>query len=370
MHTFILSTAITLLPCLAFADQQCVLPQAAAFAASPTVAQPQPYARSHEAQQTSSDHSPADSETSSAKQPGARGEPGSDLALARVRQAGADVAEIASSHGFRMAIARSDGQFMLMYLTGDGAAYVNGLMSELSPDDLSAMAPGQVTELGLSHGLRGLFVRNGRQFQVFYVSPDGQRVIPGSLIDADGKNVTKQQIASIPDVVPTVVIGGGPNQAPSGTGRPSSALQTLEGAHFGTIGSAAAPRLWMFIDPLCSWSVRAMDQLRPHVANGQVQLAVVPTAVLDHEDQGRSSVAAKAMLSLPVDMMVAAWGSRDLDIDLDPMAGQRLATNMAAAESIQLRGTPTFFWRKADGTEGRADGLPKDVDGLIASIGR
>ena len=370
MNIALLSAVITLIPHFALADQQCVPAQAAARSTS-YVAMPPEYSEPpHQAQQRSVDRKLEQDDPLSSGSPSASARPDTSPVLTHVRQAGADVAEIASSHGFRMVVARNDGQFMLMNLTPDGTAYVNGLMSELSPKELVAMAPGQVTELGLSHGLRGLFVRNGRQFQVFYVSPDGQRVIPGSLIDSDGKNVTKQQIASIPGVMPTVVIGGGPTQAPSEAGRPSSALQTVEGTYFGTTGPAAAPRLWMFIDPLCSWSVRAMDQLRPYAANGQVQLAVVPTAVLDHEDQGRSSVAAKAMLSLPADAMVAAWGNRDLGSDHDPVAGQRLATNMAAAESIQLRGTPTFLWRKADGTEGRADGLPKDVDGLIASIGR
>lgn len=43
---------------------------------------------------------------------------------------------------------------------------------------------------------------------------------------------------------------------------------------------------------------------------------------------------------------------------------------MAAVAAIGLRGTPTFVWRKADGTEGRTDGLPSDVDAFIASVGR
>ena len=52
-----------------------------------------------------------------------------------------------------------------------------------------------------------------------------------------------------------------------------------------------------------------------------------------------------------------------------PDADARLAANMQAAEGIGLRGTPTFVWRKADGTEGRADGIPGDLDALVASIG-
>jgi thiol:disulfide interchange protein DsbG len=51
-----------------------------------------------------------------------------------------------------------------------------------------------------------------------------------------------------------------------------------------------------------------------------------------------------------------------------PEASVQLAKNMAAAESLRLRGTPTFIWEKAEGGIGRADGIPNDMDALIASI--
>jgi thiol:disulfide interchange protein DsbG len=42
---------------------------------------------------------------------------------------------------------------------------------------------------------------------------------------------------------------------------------------------------------------------------------------------------------------------------------------MAAAAAIHLQGTPTFVWRKTDGTEGRLDGIPNDVTALLAAVG-
>jgi thiol:disulfide interchange protein DsbG len=146
-------------------------------------------------------------------------------------------------------------------------------------------------------------------------------------------------------------------------------LKATETTTFGLAGDAKAPRLWVYIDPLCSFSVRAIDQLRPYVANGRVQIAVVPLSVLDPEDQGRSTLAAKAMLSLPPDQMIAAWEASKLTGPADPAAGTRLASNMAAAEAIGLRGTPTFVWRRADGSEGRFDGLPDNLETIIASMG-
>lgn len=235
----------------------------------------------------------------------------------------------------------------------------------------------QLFDLGTEHGLRTVFARNGSVFQVFYITADGQAAVRGIMNTADGQNVTKRQVAPIEGAIPTVTIAApgipqppAPPTAVHVAARPAgSLLKAVEGTTFGTIGPASAPRLYVFIDPLCSFSVRAMDALRPYVASGRVQLAVIPLSVLDYEDQGRSTVAAKAMLSLPPDAMVAAWGGNKLDGPASEEAAPRLAANMLAAEAVGLRGTPTFVWRKRDGSEGRADGIPGDLDDLVASMG-
>ena len=38
------------------------------------------------------------------------------------------------------------------------------------------------------------------------------------------------------------------------------------------------------------------------------------------------------------------------------------------AEEIGLKGTPTLIWRKADGTTGEIDGIPKNWEALIAEV--
>ncbi len=217
-------------------------------------------------------------------------------------------------------------------------------------------------------------MRSGSQFQVFYATPDGERVIPGVLWDAAGKNLTREQVAPVAGAIPTVIIGEGaaaaaaPTQAAAHATISGSLLAAVQGTTSGTAGSASAPRLWMFIDPECSFSIRAMQQLQPYVTSGRVRLSVIPISVLDYEDQGRSTTSALAMLSKPEDQMVAAWGAGQLTGAAASDATSKLQANMAAAQAIALRGTPTFVWRKADGTEGRADGVPSDLDALISSI--
>lgn len=227
-------------------------------------------------------------------------------------------------------------------------------------------------DIGTSHGLRGVFARKGDTFQVFYITPDNQAVIGGVMWESSGHNVTRDQVAPIDGAIPTVTIGdvagpAGPSphaDAPAQVD-PTNALASIVSGKFGT---DSAPTLTIFIDPLCSYSVRAMDQLQSYVAAGRVQLAVVPVSVLDYEDHGRSTIAAKAMLSLPASEMVYAWTANKLTDTAGPAAGESLAANMRAAEAIGLRGTPTFLWKTATGKDGRADGLPGNLEAVIAAL--
>ena len=232
-----------------------------------------------------------------------------------------------------------------------------------------ASAGAQLTDLGTEHGLRTVFARNGQTFQVFYITPDGQGAIGGVMWDSTGRNITRQQVSSIDGAIPTVTIGTAAAAPRTAVDQSApSALQTVASTTYGTTGPSTAPRLWMFIDPLCSFSVRAMEQLKPFVAAGKVQVAVIPLSLLDYEDQGRSTSAARMMLGKSRDDMVAAWTANALTGDPDAASAATLQANMVAQESLGLRGTPTFYWRKADGTEGHQAGLPPDFAAMIASI--
>ena len=232
-----------------------------------------------------------------------------------------------------------------------------------------ASAGAQLTDLGTEHGLRTVFARNGQSFQVFYLTPDGQGAVGGVMWDAAGRNITRQQVSSIDGAIPTVTIGAAPAAPPTTPQTTStSALRAAASTTYGMTGVASAPRLWVFIDPLCSFSVRAMEQLRPYIASGKVQVAVVPLSLLDYEDHGRSTIAARVMLSKGAERMVDAWTSNALSGEPDATSAATLQANMAVSEALTLRGTPTFYWRKADGSEGRQEGLPTDIGAMIASI--
>jgi thiol:disulfide interchange protein DsbG len=289
----------------------------------------------------------------------------SDIAFAKhVASAGAQVSDLGSIHGLRMIAARNGSQFMIFEIARDNQAAVSGVPIDLSVVQLQSVAANNITDLGEAHGFHTYFVRSGQQFQVFYATPDGQGLIPGVMWDASGKDITRQQVALIPGAVPTVQIGADAG-APA---KPGEVVSLFSKATYGTEGSAAAPRLFMLMDPQCIYSIRAFQALQPYVQSGQIQLSIIPLSVLDYEDHGQSTRSALALLSDPPDQIVGAWQSGSESNTPDPNAQNRLATNMAIAQAVGLKGTPMFWWQKPDGTSSHLDGLPPDIGAFVAGL--
>ena len=220
-------------------------------------------------------------------------------------------------------------------------------------------------------GLRTAFAVNGSAFQVFYVPQRGGAVIRGIAQGPGGENLTLAQTSAIPGVVPAIDIRDGAALVDG------SAVKTAGAAAYGLWGRDGAPRVYMFMDPLCSFSLRAMTTLKPAIDAGRLQVAVVPVAVTDQETGGHSTPAALAMLSVaPRDDMATrwmadwrTWADQDPSTPQPADASAALRRNTAAAKAIGLRGTPTFLWAKPDGADGRLEGAPADLNGLLAVIG-
>ena len=398
MRSVLLATTLIAVPIAGFAQSQCAIPAPAAMVAEPTIQLPRPVTVGgppvplmpttppgppstppplvSPAAPVAAADKPQPVNRSHAVTTMAADEIKAIPALGHIVAAGANLSDLGTAHGLRTIYARNGGQVMVFEVTPDREATVAGLMTDVSVDQLRTMGGADVTELPPLHGLRALFLHNGPHFQVFYASPDGERVIPGVMWDAAGKDLTREQVASIPGAVPTVTIGA---EAPTETTAVSaksqvtgsaSLLAVAHGTTHGSIGDASAPELWMFVDPQCSFSVRAMQQLAPAIAAGKIRLNVIPLSILDKEDNGLSTRSALNLVSTPSEQMVTAWEMGHTSGVPAADAGAKLRLNMVAAAAIHLQGTPTFVWRKADGTDGRLDGIPHDMNELLASVGR
>jgi len=285
--------------------------------------------------------------------------------VTHIANAGAAITDLGAADGMHQIAARSGNQFMLFDLAPDGNAAVSGVPIEMTLAQLKTVAAGNITDIGSIHGLEGYFVRSGSMFQVFYATPDNQRVIPGVLWDASGKNLTKTEVADIPGAIPTVEVNG-----PDGLqATASSALPLVQNATFGTIGDNPAKHLFMLIDPQCIYSVRAFQMLKPFAEANQIEISVIPLTILDGEDGGQSTKSAMSLLSDPPEQIVTAW---ETGSDTNPPnndAADKLKNNMLIAQAVGLKATPTFFWRKADGSEGELVGVPEDVQAFVSSVG-
>ena len=287
--------------------------------------------------------------------------------LKHIASTGAQLLDLGSEHGLRTVSARSGEQFMILQVSPDGEAVVGGPQLDLPVDKLITLASGQVRDLGETHGLRGFYLRNGREFQVLYATPDGKATVAGVMWDATGKNLTREQVSKIDGAIPTVVVDKDGTKAVESEAK-SDALLSVERSAFGLAGDPAAPRLYMIVDPFCSYSVRAFDALKPYVTSGRIQLAVVPISILDYEDNGQSTPAARSLLSQKPAEMADAWSHQNYRLAPSEIAPALLEKNNRIADGIGLHGTPTLVWRKADGSAGEIDGIPKNWDALIAEV--
>lgn len=289
-----------------------------------------------------------------------------DLAFARhVAAAGARITSLGKIHALRVMAAQHSGEFMIFEITADGKAGVSGVPIDLSLAQLRSVAGDNITDLGVEHGLHGYFVRSGKRFQVFYATPDGKGLIPGVMWDAAGKDVTRQQVSKIPGAIPTVEVGSVSGKQVGAAG----ALPLLRKTTYGTIGPAGAPKVYMFMDPQCVYSIRTFQALRPYAKAGRLQLAVIPLSVLDYEDHGQSTQSALALLSDAPDRIVSAWRSGSENNAPSADASALLRKNMKIAEAVGLKGTPMLWWRKPDGSEAHLNGMPANVAQFVADLG-
>ncbi len=373
MRWMIALAALAATPALAAAPQ-CALPAPARMVASDSpsplpTAQPSPNTPT-----PSAAAAPSPAAAKSAIPPGLASMP----FVQHVAAAGATILDLGTSHGLHMMAARSGTEFRVFSVLPNGQAAVQGAPIELTVQQLATIATGSVNRLGSRDGFDGLFVRSGAQFQVFYASPDGQVVIPGILRDANGKDVTREQVANIPGAVPTVEVSGNTGPTPAAaaaTGSPEATvagaevLAVVQKADYGSIGPASAPQVFELVDPQCIYSVRAFQQLRAFAQAGKIRLSIVPLSILDYEDHGQSTRSALALLSKPTDQIVPAWQSGDVGGPVTPQGAALLKRNMAIASAVGVKGTPTFIWRKPDGSVGRIDGVPMDIGALVSSVG-
>ena len=217
-------------------------------------------------------------------------------------------------------------------------------------------------------GLTAWAAYAGQQPVALYATPDGKHVIAGTLLDADGKNLTREPL----------------DKAVRG---PMSAglWKQLESSHWIADGQAKAPRtVYVFTDPNCPYCNKFWADARPWVDSGKVTLRHIMVGILTPTSAGKAA----ALLADKNPSQALAAHERDHAAEtaktlasgrpkpLDDKGVKPLATIPAAIlgqldaneklmAAFGLQATPAVVWRDAAGAVQMRTGAP---DAALAEI--
>lgn len=199
-------------------------------------------------------------------------------------------------------------------------------------------------------GLKGYAASHqGREMTVF-VTADGEHAIVGTLIDAEGNDLSEAPLDKLVRAPQEVEL-----------------WQRLEESHWIADGSAEASRvLYTFTDPNCPYCRQFWEEARPWVDAGEVQLRHVMVGVLQQDSP------AKAAALLGAENPEQALREHSGGDEVAPSAQSRdiedqVYRNNQLFEELGFYATPTTLFQR-DGRLERVDGMPSE-ERLVEMMG-
>lgn len=202
-------------------------------------------------------------------------------------------------------------------------------------------APGDLVGYAAKAGPRPIAV---------YLTPDRKHVIVGTMLDAQGREVTSEALK------PLIQSNREKDY--------QDAWPRLQQSHWVADGSPDAERvLYVFTDPNCPYCHKLWKRTRSAVADGKVQLRHILVGILKPSSPG------KAAAILGADKPAAAltrneqtFGSGGVMPARNPgkEVKQQLAANRRLMRDLGIRGTPAVLYKNASGEMRTARGLPSE----------
>lgn len=203
-----------------------------------------------------------------------------------------------------------------------------------------------VEEFDAPGGMTGYAARAGNRPLTLYLTPDGDHVIIGPMLDAEGNNLS-QEILDTTITQPDI----------------QSAWPALEDSNWVADGADDAERkIYVFTDPNCPYCHKFYEIARPWVEAGKVQLRHIPVGIL------KPSSAGKAAAILGAEDPSAALAQHENNYtnggitpleDMTPALRQQVAANNMLMSSLGIQGTPGLVYRDDDGEIGIKQGVPQ-----------
>lgn len=204
-------------------------------------------------------------------------------------------------------------------------------------------------------GLKGYAARYNGQGMALYLTPDGQHVLIGNLLDAQGQDLTRPQLEKLV-------------YAPLG----KEMWARMERSGWIADGRATAPRtVYLFSDPNCPYCTLFWKQARPWVESGKVQLRHIMVGILRADSAGK---AAALLAAERPEQALHAHESAGKASTLKPLAeipaqtNERLEGNLELMNALGAMATPAIFYLDDQGRLQQQQGAP-DPEALAQILG-
>jgi thiol:disulfide interchange protein DsbG len=180
-------------------------------------------------------------------------------------------------------------------------------------------------------GLQGYAARYNGQGMALYLTPDGEHVLIGSLLDAKGEDLTRGQLEKLV-------------YEPLG----KEMWTRMERSSWIADGKADAPRIvYMFSDPNCPYCNMFWKQARPWVEAGKVQVRHIMVGMLRADSAGKSAalLSAKDPQAALNEHEAAGKASKLKALEKIPAElEEQLTNNLMLMGELGAQATPAIFY--------------------------
>ena len=195
-------------------------------------------------------------------------------------------------------------------------------------------------------GLKGYAASYNGQGIALYLTPDGEHVLIGSLLNASGDDLTQAPLEKLV-------------YEPMG----DEMWRRLESSTWIADGAADAPRIvYVFSDPNCPFCNMFWKQARPWVEAGDVQLRHVMVGMLRPDSAGKSAalLAAKDPEAALSEHEAAGKASTLNAIErISPEVNEQLQANLTLMSEMGSTATPAIYYRDDEGRLQQQQGAPR-----------
>jgi thiol:disulfide interchange protein DsbG len=195
-------------------------------------------------------------------------------------------------------------------------------------------------------GLKGYAARYNGQGMALYLTPDGEHVLIGSLLDANGEDLTRGQLEKLV-------------YEPLG----KEMWTRMQDSSWIADGKADAPRIvYMFSDPNCPYCNMFWKQARPWVESGKVQLRHIMVGMLRADSAGKSAalLSAKNPQAALNEHEAAGKASKLKALEKIPAElEEQLTANLMLMGELGAQATPAIFYVDDSGRLQQHQGAPR-----------